>query len=153
MFLAVLLIMIHNTFLVSVLAILWGCGRNNPAPIPEKDTAAPVLPLTIHTVLTHSRDTSLAAIDTTTYFDSRDTIHGLIRTEHAQDGMALEGQWYYLKTGQKIAENSARLSAGTNVSHFDLINANPWPLGKYKLFVLLDSVIRDSAEFSVENKR
>jgi len=67
--------------------------------------------------------------------------------------MSLVGRWYYLKTNQKIAENSAHLSAGTNLSHFDLMNASAWPVGQYKLLVMIDSVIKDSAQFAVENKR
>lgn len=95
----------------------------------------------------------MAAEDTTSDFDIRDTIHGIIETQNALDGTQLLGKWYYAKTGQMIAENSATLSAGMNLSHFDLINAHPWPLGKYKLYVLVDSVLRDSAQFAIENKR
>ena len=142
-------------FLIGLtLCVVFGCQKQSPPPIPEKDTAVAANErLSIHTVLTHSRDTTLAAPDTTTDFDIRDTIHGVVRTEHALNGMLLGGRWYYLGTGQKIAENSARLSVGTNLSHFDLINAAPWPQGKYKLFVLVDSVIEDSVQFTVENKR
>ena len=91
--------------------------------------------------------------DTSTDFDIRDTVHGIIETRNALDGTSLIGRWYYLKTGQQIAQSSAVLAAGTNLSHFDLTNQNPWPLGQYKLLVLLDSVVRDSATFTVENKR
>lgn len=130
------------------------CSKSAPPPIPEKDTMnLPAQVLTVHTILTHANDTTMAAQDTTTRFDLRDTIHGLIRTDNAIGGTPLIGRWYYLKTGQKIAENSATLATGTNLSHFDLTNENPWPLGKYKLLVIVDSVVKDSAEFSVENKR
>jgi len=135
-------------------AALASCHKAVTPPIPEKDTMnLPAQVLTVHTILTHSYDTTMAPQDTTTKFDLRDTIHGLIRTDNAVGGTSLVGRWYYLKTGQKIAENSATLSAGTNLSHFDLMNANPWPLGKYKLLVIVDSVVKDSAEFTVENKR
>ncbi|MFI5200910.1 MAG: hypothetical protein ACHQNE_00800 [Candidatus Kapaibacterium sp.] len=136
-------------------ATLASCGKSvPPPPIPERDTMnLPAQVLTIHTILTHGNDSTLAAQDTTTDFDIRDTIHGLIRTENAIGGTSLVGRWYYVKTGQKIAENSATLSAGTNLSHFDLMNENPWPLGKYKLLVIVDTVVKDSAEFVVEYKR
>ncbi len=131
------------------------CGKPSPKPaIPEKDTMnLPTQIVTVRTILTRGNDTTFAAPDTTADFDIHDTIHGLILTRNALNGTSLVGQWYYLKTGQKIAENSATLSAGTNLSHFDLTNANPWPLGPYKLLVLIDSVVKDSAEFTVENKR
>ncbi|HWF44628.1 MAG TPA: hypothetical protein VG537_08295, partial [Candidatus Kapabacteria bacterium] len=68
-------------------------------------------------------------------------------------GTALVGRWYYLKTGQKIAENSTVLNAGTNLTHFDLMNEKPWPQGQYKLLVLIDSAIKDSAMFTVANNK
>ena len=135
-------------------AALASCHKDVTPPIPEKDTMKlPAQVITVHTILTRGNDTTMVAQDTTTNFNLRDTIHGLIRTDNAVGGTSLVGRWYYLKTGQKIAENSATLSAGTNLSHFDLMNANPWPLGKYKLLVILDSVVKDSAEFTVENNR
>ena len=147
--------MTKSLFLIfAVAALIAGCKKNTPLPIPEKDTMnLPAQVLTMHTILTHSNDTTLTALDTSTDFDVRDTIHGLIRTENATDGTSLIGRWYYLRSGQKIAENSARLSAGANLSHFDLINANPWPGGQYKLLVLVDSVVKDSAQFTVEKRR
>lgn len=106
----------------------------------------------MHTVLTRSRDTTLNALDTTSAFGMRDTIHGIIETDNALDGTVLIGKWYYVKTGLLIAQSSAHLSAGTNLSHFDLVNQNPWPIGMYKLYVLVDSVLKDSAQFFIEKK-
>ena len=143
------------SLLLSLSLILVACGKKEtPAPIPEKDTTTlTAQAMTVRTILTQNRDTTMNALDTTHTFDVRDTIHGTIRTDNAKDGTILVGRWYYLKTGQKIAENSARLSNGTNLSHFDLMNESPWPLGQYKLLVVVDSTIKDSAQFAIENKR
>jgi len=147
--------MIKFFFLATLSAfVMAGCKKNTPPPIPEKDTMdLPAQVLAVHTILTHSNDSTIDAPDTTTDFDIRDTIHGLIETEHALNGTSLVGRWYYVKTGEKIAENSATLAAGENLSHFDMTNGHPWPLGQYKLLVIVDSVVKDSAEFTVENKR
>jgi hypothetical protein len=143
------------TFLLSFGLLLVACNKNEtPVLIPEKDTATVVSQtMTVKTILTRSRDTTMTAPDTTHTFGNRDTIHGTIHTDNAPEGTMLVGRWYYLKTGQRIAENSARLSAGTNLSHFDLMNESAWPLGDYKLLVIIDSTIKDSAQFSIENRR
>jgi hypothetical protein len=143
------------TFLLFLCLIASACSKKEtPAPIPEKDTATMISQtMTIKTILSRSRDTTINPSDTTHLFGIRDTIHGTIRSDNAKDGTILIGRWYYLKTGQKIAENSAQLSNGTNLSHFDLMNESPWPQGDYKLLVVVDSVIKDSAQFSVADKR
>ena len=132
-----------------------GCHKTpSPPPIPEKDTTSLATQrLNLQVILTHSRDTTILAADTASRFGTSDTIHGIIRTENARQGTSLVGRWYYLKTGQKIAENGATLEAGSNMTHFDLLNERPWPQGQYKLLILVDSAIKDSATFSVANKK
>jgi hypothetical protein len=145
-----------KTFTILPLILFWaGCNKNHtPAPIPEKDTTTLTSQtISVRVALTHSRDTTVQAPDTTSLFGTTDTVHGVIHSEHARQGTALVGRWYYLKTGQKIAENSTVLNAGTNLTHFDLMNEMPWPQGQYKLLVLIDSAIKDSAEFTVANNK
>ncbi|GEM_PF-2420631 len=140
--------------IISPILLFAACKKSAPPPPAEKDTATVATQvLTVRTILTVSRDTTMNALDTTHSFDIRDTIHGIIETRNATNGMTLAGRWFYVKTGQKIADNAARLSTGTNMSHFDLMNAAPWPVGQYKLLVLIDSVPKDSVIFAIENKR
>ncbi len=145
----------RSFFLLIAISFSLGACKKNAPPIVPANPALSVPPraLTVRTILTHRRDTTMTAPDTTTDFDMRDTIHGIIETQNALDGTILDGKWYFAKTSLMIAQNSATLSVGTNLSHFDLINAHPWPLGNYKLYVFADSVLEDSAQFTVENKR
>ena len=138
-----------------VLLLAFGaCKKGAPPAVPATPSlSVPPKTISVHTILTRSRDTTLNAPDTSSSFDVRDTIHGTIETENALNGTVLIGKWYYEKTGMLIAQSSAELSAGTNLSHFDLVNQNPWPSGQYKLYVLVDSVLKDSAQFSIENRR
>jgi len=141
-------------FLLTAIIAIDSCNKSAPPPIPEKDTTNHTAQLlTVHTYITVSRDSSIPPSDTTSTFGISDTIHGIIKTDNAHDGTMLLGRWYYLKNGMKIAENSARLSAGTNLSHFDLINEQPWLQGQYKLIVLIDNAPKDSAMFTIANKR
>ena len=134
---------------------LTGCNKTHtPPPIPEKDTTSLASQLlSARAVLTHSRDTTIHAPDTASTFSTTDTIHSIIRTEHAKPGTTLVGRWYFLKTGQKIAENNTVLNSGSNISHFDIMNGKPWPQGQYKLIILADSAAKDSATFTVVNMK
>ena len=131
---------------------LVSCKRPEPRPETVVDTVqtAP-RPIVVHTYITRSLDSSVPPPDTTTLFHPMDTIHGIIRTENAASGSVIVGRWFMLPSGIKIAESSARLEAGTNLSHFDLINENEWLPGAYRLQILVDNTLRDSASFSVES--
>lgn len=145
--------------LVPVAALSMGilfvaCQKPQPLPLPV-DSAASTAPhgVSVHTVLTIARDSSAQPRDTTHVFGTRDTIHGVIHTKHARNGTTLIGRWYFLANGQKVAENSTRLSGGPNVSYFDLMNETPWPQGKYKLLVFIDAAPMDSTVFSIVNNK
>ncbi|HWF44489.1 MAG TPA: hypothetical protein VG537_07600, partial [Candidatus Kapabacteria bacterium] len=74
--------------------ILWtGCNKNQiPPSIPEKDTTSLASQtIRVRVALTHSRDTTVQAPDTTSLFGTTDTIHGVIHSEHARQGTALVG--------------------------------------------------------------
>lgn len=82
-------------------------------------------------------------------FRSRDTVHAVIHTENASDTSTVSGTWFYLEKHAMIAHNEAKLAAGTNDTHFDLINANPWPTGRYALIVEVDRQLHDTLFFPI----
>ena len=146
----------RSAFLVLLLSLVTlGCAKQSEKTVrvagDSATTATQVAQVSIR--LTHSRDTALTGNDTTSLFGVRDTVHALIRTANASDGSNIYGRWYYLETGQKIAENTAPLLAGTNFSHFDLFDSLPWRQGKYELIVSIDRVVKDSLKFSIMDKR
>src|SRR4051812_18579506 len=99
---------------------LASCSRpKQDSNTPENESATvSTQQLTVRTILTRTRDSSLTPQDTTHIFAPSDTIHGVIHSEHAREGTLLIGRWFYAN-GQKVAENSTRLSAGPNISYFD----------------------------------
>src|ERR1043165_2201376 len=137
-------------YFVVILLLFVACNR------PKSETSSSssdsqtltAQPLTVHTIITRSRDSSLTPRDTTHIFSPTDTIHGVIHSDHAREGTVIIGRWYF-SNGQKVAENSTRLSAGPNISYFDLLSESPWPVGNYKLLILVDSSVVDSAQFAV----
>jgi hypothetical protein len=143
------------SFLLILALAFVACSKpKSDTAIATKDTATVASgPLSVHTLLTRTRDSSLTPQDTTHIFSPKDTIHGVIHSNNAREGMVLIGRWFYTTSGQKVAENSTRLAAGPNISYFDLMNETPWPVGDYKLLILVDSAVVDSAQFAVGGKR
>ena len=146
--------MLHRFVLAFVvLSPLVSC-KKTPAPaLPPPTASVPTGNPVVRTYLTVNLDSTVPPRDTTTRFGVSDTIHGIIQTQNAREGASLLGRWYYMKNGEKIAENGTRLAVGTNLSHFDLINESKWMVGQYKLIVMLDNVAKDSAQFSIVAKR
>jgi hypothetical protein len=141
--------------LILVSLFSFACSKSEQSP-PILDSGGNSLStgtFTVHTLLTQTRDSSAHPIDTTSTFSPKDTIHGVIHSENAKEGTTILGRWYYVSSGEEVAENTARLSSGPNISYFDLMNETPWPQGKYKLLVMVNNVVVDSAEFSVANKQ
>jgi hypothetical protein len=139
-----------------------GCAKRSGTAPGALDSTKPTLSeeqraVQVTIQLTNRPDTShTGMIDTVVHssdniktFAPRDTIKALIRTENAVEGMTLIGRWYFVPTYGKIAENRATLLGGTNVSHFEMLNNKPWVQGAYKLVIFLDSVAKDSAQFTV----
>lgn len=131
-----------------------GCNKPKTASETTQTDSATLTSqrMSVHTILTRTRDSSMSPRDTTHIFAPTDTIHGVIHSDHAREGTVLIGKWFF-ESGQKVAENSTRLSPGPNISYFDLMNETPWPSGKYKLLIVVDSTVVDSAEFAVANKK
>jgi hypothetical protein len=140
-------------FVVILPLLLTACNRpkSDSGTAQNETVTVSNQPLSVHTIITRSRDSSLSPRDTTHVFSPTDTIHGVIHSDHARDGTVIIGRWYF-SNGQKVAENSTRLSAGPNISYFDLMSESPWPVGNYKLLILVDRNVVDSAQFAVVGK-
>ncbi len=140
----------------ALILLAFGLAACNRPAAPQRTIVADTTPLpppSLHTYLTVNLDSTVPPHDTTSTFGVSDTIHGIIQTENAKEGSSLLGRWYALKNGDKIAENGTRLSLGPNLSHFDLINESQWLPGQYKLVVMLDGIPKDSAVFTVKQKK
>jgi hypothetical protein len=136
-----------------LLLLATGCHRKQTDPGRRtSDSTLPVTPapLTLSVRLLHT-DSSTA--DSAHPFRSRDTVHAVIHTENASDTSTVSGTWLYLTKHTMIAHNEAKLATGTNDTHFDLINANPWPSGQYSLIVDVDRTLHDTVLFEIEPKR
>ena len=150
---------IRRTLFLSLVIALTSAGcHRKPAPPAEPNASAtqlssahdstvvPTGPLSVAIRLTHT-DSTLA--DSLHPFHVRDTVHAVIHTENATDTSALDGKWVFLPKHAVIAENKASLAAGTNDTHFDLMNANPWPAGRYQLIVTVDQHVSDTVNFGI----
>jgi hypothetical protein len=133
---------------LSFAVVISGCHkRTTGQPQGASDSAVhPAGPLTLSVQLLHT-DSTLA--DSAHQFGVHDTVHAVIHTENATDTSRVAGVWYFLTRSRKLAENQSDLSAGANDTHFDLINANAWPVGMYALVVDVDHRLRDTVLFPI----
>lgn len=151
----------HNTLRLTNLSLMvfvvastlvGGCRKKHDAPAAHDSTlVAPAPgPMTLAIRLLHT-DSTLA--DSVHPFTTKDTVHAVIHTENASDSSRVHATWRYLDRKVAIAENESELGAGANDTHFDLMNANPWPVGIYQLFVMVDGHLRDSISFPIVAKK
>jgi hypothetical protein len=143
----------HNTLrplILSVLGILLfssiGCQKKTEqAALDTTIASVPPLPISVSIQLLHTDSTTADSIHP---FTARDTVHAVIHTENATDTSIIHASWRYVQKNATIAENEEHLSAGTNDTHFDLMNAKLWPIGAYDLLVDVDGH-RDSIRFPI----
>ncbi|HST44679.1 MAG TPA: hypothetical protein VLK29_05575, partial [Luteimonas sp.] len=148
---------------------LAGCSKDTPAPTPVPPVAtapapapvpapAPTPPAPAVTVTTVDLGNAVGddkrVTTPATTFAKTDTIHASVATT-AVDAAApstgkLTARWTY-QDGQLVDELSQDYSfTGTGTTTFQVSNPDGWPLGKYKLEILLDGTLVQTREFEVK---
>ena len=145
--------------------VLVGCQREEAAPAPAPTPApapaptpppAPMPATASVTGLTlgnaTSPDMGVAAPMTT--FASTDTIHASVATA-TSDPMAsvngtLAARWIF-EDGQVVNEESREVVfTGNGRTDFQISKPDGWPVGKYRVEILLDGAVAQSADFEVK---
>ena len=138
------------------LAVLSVAGCKKPAPPPPpQETAAPAAPAPL----------AVASIDlgkaigpdkrvTTplTTFGTRDTIYASVSTTGAGTSAPISAKWTFVGV-KEIAVNEGSESVsptGPAVTEFHIAKATAWPVGKYKVEILLNGTSAGVKEFEVK---
>jgi hypothetical protein len=147
--------------------ILAGCKKEEPAPPPPAATepTPPLAPTTpppapAPAVTVTAVDLGNAIGDDNkvakpmTSFAKTDTIHASVATTAADPTKPAAGKltarWTY-QDGQLVDELSQDFSfTGTGNTAFQISNPDGWPVGKYKVEVLLDGQVVQTREFEVK---
>lgn len=112
-----------------------------PAP-PPAATAATVTGVELGSAV--GADNRVTAPTAT--FAATDTIHASVATDGP--GGNLTAKWSY-QDGQTVESQDKVVPAGPQVSDFSISKPDGWPLGKYKLEVLLNGSVIQTRELEV----
>ena len=141
------------------------CGGKDDAATTA-DTAAPAtsVPSTSAPVQTSFRVTELdlgravgadnRISDDTDDFKPNDTIYAVVQTEGAANGQSLVARWTF-QDGQLVEEQTQPVNSpgtGAALTQFRLNKPSGWPVGKYKVSIMMNGSEVDSEEFEVKQQ-
>jgi hypothetical protein len=146
--------------MAAVLA-LSACGKNQeaappataasaPTSAPASATAASAAPLAVVSVdLGKDVDASQKISQPTTTFSTQDTIYASVSTKGSAPDAVLTAKW--TKDGQLVNETSQAIAPdGDAVTAFHISKPDAWPVGSYKVEILLTGQSAATKEFTVQ---
>jgi len=138
------------------MTILGGCGKKaSPPPPPLPPTAAAPAPASAPMAVTMVElgkrvgpDQRVTAPATT--FGVRDTIYASVSTTGSSPSATLTARWTY-ETNQVIDSTSVSIApTGPAVTEFHVMKPSGWPLGRYKVTILLNGAAVTEKDFEVK---
>ena len=83
-------------------------------------------------------------------FGAKDVIYAAVDTKNASSNATLAAKWTY-QDGQTVNEETSNIApAGDITSNFKFSKATPWPVGKYKVEIMLNGVSAQSVDFEIK---
>lgn len=88
-------------------------------------------------------------------FSPTDTIYAAVTTGTSDPAASvaskLGAKWSHVDSNQVVHEESKDMAlAGDGVTDFQISRPDPWPLGKYKVEIMLDGTLVQTREFEVK---
>jgi hypothetical protein len=142
---------------VAALLVIAACGRKDQRAV---DTAtgsvAPATPATPASTITvgdidvgRSLNADRGISDRTTTFRRTDTIYVSVATQGSGSG-TLASRWTF-QDGQVVDESSQNISpTGPARTEFHVMKPDGWPVGKYRVEILLNGTSVGTKEFEVK---
>jgi hypothetical protein len=126
--------------------------KEAPAPPAEAAAPAPAPPafavLGIDVGKGIGADKKVTAPATT--FGRRDTIYASVATEGAAPSKTISAKWTY-QDGQVVKEQAETIApTGPAATEFHISKPKPWPVGKYKVEIVVDGAPAGSKDFEVK---
>jgi hypothetical protein len=126
--------------------------KEEPAPPPTSTAPAPTPPaFAVQGIeLGKSIDADKKVASPSTTFGRRDTIYASVATEGAAPSKTLTAKWTF-QDGQTVKEQAESIApTGPAATEFHISKKGPWPVGKYKVEVLVDGGSAGSKDFEVK---
>lgn len=143
--------------LASVL-VLAACNRDTPAPAtppaapapaPEPAPAPPAPAAVTSVELGNAIDAENRVAMPASEFSTTDTIHASVATDGGS-AARLTARWTYGEESQLVRSTDADVLAGPQVVAFDIQHPEGWPVGNYRLEVMLDGTVVETREYAVK---
>jgi hypothetical protein len=129
--------------------------KKKEAPAPPAEAAAPEpAPAPAFSVLTVEVGKAIGADKRITApaatFGRRDTIYASVATEGAAPSKAIAAKWTY-QDGQVVKEQAETIApTGPAATEFHISKPKPWPVGKYKVEIVVDGAPAGAKDFEVK---
>jgi hypothetical protein len=131
-----------------------GCSRAeapaaSPSPyaLPPTTVATPVKVTDVEVGRALDADKKIS--DKTDTFKPADTIYVSIATEGSSPGAVLAAHWTY-KDGKLVKHEETTIApTGKAVTEFHIVKPSGWPVGDYKVEVMLDGASAGNKSFKV----
>jgi hypothetical protein len=140
-------------FTATALAALSACSKQEapPPPPPAETTPPPAPPLGVVGVdLGKSIGADRKVAQSTDTFGVRDTIYASVATTGAAPSAVLTARWTF-QSGQVVDSTSQTITpSGPAVTEFHISKKSAWPVGKYKVAILLDGQPATEKEFEIK---
>ncbi len=151
----------RRSFLTLAVAagLLASTACKKPAPTPQDESAAAPAPAPPAA----PKEFSVSGIDVgkaigadkkvttpTTTFTPSDTIYASVATDGAAPSKTITAKWTF-QSGQTVKEESDTIApTGPAATEFHISKKSPWPVGKYKVEILVDGSSAGTKDFEVK---
>ena len=125
------------------------CKKEEPPP-PDP-LPPPPAPLAVESLdLGKAIGTDKKVTNSTDDFGVRDTIYASVGTSGASSGSTLTAVWTF-QTGQVVDSAAQSLApTGPATTEFHIMKGSAWPVGKYKVVILLNGAPAKDKEFEIK---
>jgi hypothetical protein len=126
-----------------------------PAPVVVEPAVAPPPPAPAEIMVSAVNLGTAVGADmkvttATTTFGVKDVIYAAVDTKNASTNAALAAKWTY-QDGQVVGEKTETIApTGDATTNFKMSKASAWPVGKYKLEIMLNGVSAQSVDFEIK---
>ena len=135
---------------LGLLVLAGGCKKKEPPPAPVvvQPAPPPVAVAGIEMGRAIGADKAVAAA--TTVFGTRDTIYASISTTGVSQASTLTATWTF-QTGQTVDSSTVSMApTGPATTEFHITKKSAWPVGKYKVAIMLNGMPAGEQEFEVK---
>ncbi len=137
----------------AILTTVAACKKAPPPPAPEAQQPAPPppAPVAVGAVeLGRAIDAAKKVAAPLATFGLRDTIYASVATTGAAASATLSAKWTF-QTGQVVDTATVAIApTGPAQTEFHITKKSAWPVGKYKVAILLNGQPAGEKEFDVK---